>query len=411
MEQKKLLIIGYVWPEPNSSAAGSRMLQLIHFFLEQQYQIVFASPAAESDYRFPLETIGVKVKEIVLNDASFDTYITELEPTIVLFDRFMMEEQFGWRVVKNCPKAFRVLDTEDLHCLRKARQEAVKAKEEFQLETLNSDIAKREIASIYRCDLTLMISSFEMQLLQDYFKVPTEILHLLPFLLDEIEEEKSNSLPSFEERKHFVTIGSFRHEPNWDSVRYLKEVVWPKLRKELPEAEMHIYGSYPPQKAMQLHKPQEKFYIKGWAESSEEVFKNARVCLAPLRFGAGIKGKFVEAMQLGTPSVTTAIGAEGMHADLPWNGFVKETVSEIVQAAKELYTTKEIWLQLQQNGIQIVNKLYHKETLTAQLKIRLEEIQKNLKAHRNKNFTGSMLLFHSMRSTEYMSRWIQEKNK
>lgn len=116
-----LLIIGFVWPEPNSSAAGGRMLQLITQFQQQGFSITFACPAMDSDFMADLSSLNIDKKSIALNCSSFDTFIRELNPAVVLFDRFMIEEQFGWRVAENCPDALRILDTEDLHCLRLAR--------------------------------------------------------------------------------------------------------------------------------------------------------------------------------------------------------------------------------------------------------------------------------------------------
>ena len=179
---QKVLIIGYVWPEPNSSAAGGRMMGLIELFQERGWEVVFSSPAMESDYLFNLESIGVQKENILLNDDSFDVFVRNLKPTIVLFDRFMMEEQFGWRVAENCPDALRILDTEDLHCLRQARQLAFKENRPFRTADLFSDVAKREVASILRCDLSLIISEVEMELLQKVFKVYPELLYYLPFL-------------------------------------------------------------------------------------------------------------------------------------------------------------------------------------------------------------------------------------
>jgi glycosyltransferase involved in cell wall biosynthesis len=408
---QKILIIGYVWPEPNSSAAGSRMMQLISVFLSQGWEVVFASPAQESAHRYPLEALGVQVHSIELNNDSFDTYVKELAPTMVLFDRFMMEEQFGWRVSQNCPDALRILDTEDLHCLRKAREKSVKEGKKFKTSDLNSTLAVREIASMYRCDLSLLISGYEMTLLTDHFKVPQTILAYVPFLANEISAETMERTPTFPERKHFVTVGSFLHAPNWDCVRYLKEEIWPELRRKNPTAEMHVYGSYPTQKAFQLHNPKERFLVKGWAKDAQEVVKNARVCLAPLRFGAGMKGKLLEAMICGTPSVTTEIGAEAMHADLSWNGFIENKSENFVKAATQLYNEEKTWLLAQENGIAIVNTVYAKKNIAPKLVQTIENIQRNLQAHRIQNFTGSMLLHHSMKSTEFMSRWIVEKNK
>ncbi len=102
---KTLLIIGYVWPEPNSSAAGSRMLQLIAFFQQQSYQVTFASPAQRTEHMVDLAELNVNSVDISLNCSSFDEFISELKPDVVMFDRFMMEEQFGWRVSEQCPEA------------------------------------------------------------------------------------------------------------------------------------------------------------------------------------------------------------------------------------------------------------------------------------------------------------------
>ena len=163
----KVLIIGYVWPEPNSSAAGSRMMQLIEFFQAQKWQVTFASPAAESEHRFPFESLGVIKENIKVNSDCFDSFIENLNPDIVLFDRFIMEEQFGWRVERTCPTALRLLETVDLHCLREARHTALKQQRDYTKQDLFSEVAQREIASILRCDLSLMIYDSDIKLLEE----------------------------------------------------------------------------------------------------------------------------------------------------------------------------------------------------------------------------------------------------
>ena len=407
-----LLIIGFVWPEPNSSAAGERMVQLISIFKEHGFEVTFASPAMDSDYMIDLESLGVVKKSITLNCSSFDVFVKELNPTIVLFDRFMMEEQFGWRVAENCPDALRLLDTEDLHCLRLARQKAFKENRQFSTEDLLvEEVAKREIASILRCDVSLMISEFEMELLQTVFKIDSSLLYYLPLLLELVEDSTIQNLPSFEDRNNFVFIGNFLHEPNWNAVQYLKETIWPLIRKQMPEAILQIYGAYPSQKVLQLHQSKDGFYIMGRADDAQEVVRNAKVVLAPLRFGAGIKGKLVEAMQCGTPSVTTSIGIESMCGDLPWNGFVTDEPQVFVDKAVELYQDKNIWLKAQENGFEIIEKRYLKSLFENDFVEHILETQTHLKQHRLHNFTGAMLQHHILTSTKYMSRWIEEKNK
>jgi glycosyltransferase involved in cell wall biosynthesis len=403
----KLLIISSVWVEPKSSAAGSRMLQLIRFFQSQNYTILYASTASDSEFSFDLADLGITTQFIKLNDSSFDDFLQKNQSNIVLFDRFMVEEQYGWRVSNVLPKAIKILDTEDLHCLRIARQEAIKKKISFETLDFNSDMAKREIASIFRCDLSLMVSDYEMNLLQTVFQVPKSILFYLPIWIENFTKEVS----SFDTKKDFVFIGNFYHEPNWDSVLVLKHEIWPKLKQLLPNATLNIYGAYPSQKVHQLHDPKDRFYIKGRAESAEQVIRSARVLLAPIRFGAGIKGKLLEAMEYGTPSVTTSIGAEAMSDNLPWNGFIEDDYSDFISKVVELYSNQEVWEEALENGYKIIQQKFLFSIYKSNFLNVLNHLQTNFESHRKTNFIGQMLQYHTLRSTEFMSRWIEEKNK
>ena len=412
MQIKSLLIIGAVWVEPNSSAAGKRMLQLIAQFLERDYKITFTSPAQKNEKAIDLISSGIIEVAIELNNASFDVFVKELNPTIVLFDRFMMEEQFGWRVAENCPDAIRILDTEDLHFLRKTRQQQLKKGEVFTNDALlQSDDTKREIASILRCDVSLIISTYEMDLLKSVFKIDEKILYYLPFLLDNIDENQIKKWLSFEDREHFVFIGNFFHKPNIDAVLTLKNKIWSVIRKQLPKAEIHIYGAYVNQQIQELHNKKEGFIVMGFAEDADEVVEKAKVVLAPLNYGAGIKGKLTEAMLCGTPSVTSTIGVEGMAGDFPWNGFVADDFSNFALKAVELYTNKPVWEQAQLNGIDIINSIYSKEKNAPLFFSKIEDIQTNLEKHRTTNFLGSLLQHQTLQATKYMSKWIEEKNK
>ena len=223
---KHLVIIGTVFPEPNSTAAGKRMLQLIDFFQEENYKISFLSAASISEYSFDLNSKKIETHFIKLNDSSFEKLIAELNPEIVIFDRFTTEEQFGWKVTESCPNAMKILDTEDLHFLRKAREIAFKQNRELEEKDVLNDVFKREIASILRCDLSLIISEFEMNLLTEKFKIDKQILFYLPLFA----EIKPSSI-TFSERKNFISIGNFLHEPNWQTVLKLKKL-WQKFEKK-----------------------------------------------------------------------------------------------------------------------------------------------------------------------------------
>lgn len=409
--KKKLVVIGFVWPEPKSSAAGSRLLQLIAQFQNQNYEVTFVSAAKTSQNSFNFESTSVTTQNILLNDASFDVFISELNPDAVLFDRFMTEEQYGWRVAEQCPNALRILDTEDFHGLRKARQLALKQNEAVTIAHLQNDITKREIASIYRCDLSLIISEVEVKILTQQFKIDENLVHYLPFLLDPISEKQIAQLPTFSARQHFVTIGNFLHAPNYDAVLYLKQRIWPVIKQQLPKAELHVYGAYEAQKITQLNNVKDRFLIKGFAEDVNVVMQNAKVCMAALRFGAGLKGKLTDAMQNGTPCAMSGIAAEGMFNNLEPNGYIEDKPEIFAKKAIMLYTNSEIWNTKQNNGYKVLNQRFNKFNFETDFALKIKHIAKNLKAHRQANFMGQLVMHHSMQSTKYMSKWIEVKNE
>lgn len=409
--KKKLVVIGFVWPEPKSSAAGSRLLQLIAQFQNQNYEVTFVTAAKTSQNSFNFESTSVTTQNILLNDASFDVFISELNPDAVLFDRFMTEEQYGWRVAEQCPNALRILDTEDFHGLRKARQLALKQNEAVTIAHLQNGITKREIASIYRCDLSLIISEAEVKILTQQFKIDENLVHYLPFLLDPISEKQIAQLPTFSARQHFVTIGNFLHAPNYDAVLYLKQRIWPVIKQQLPKAELHIYGAYEAQKITQLNNVKDRFLIKGFAEDVNVVMQNAKVCMAALRFGAGLKGKLTDAMQNGTPCAMSGIAAEGMFNNLEPNGYIEDKPEIFAKKAIMLYTNSEIWNTKQNNGYKVLNQRFNKFNFETDFALKIKHIAKNLKAHRQANFMGQLVMHHSMQSTKYMSKWIEVKNE
>ena len=404
-----LLIIGQTFPEPTTTAAGGRMLQLIEMFISHGYAITFASSASSSEKSFNLDSIGVTTQKITINDSSFDDFVRQLNPTLVLFDRFITEEQFAWRVTQSCPKALKILDTEDLHFLRKARQQSLKDATDVKDANLFTETAKREIASILRCDLSLIISEFEMRLLADTFAVSKEILYYLPFMVTKLPD--SSTFPGFEQRTNFMTIGNLLHGPNVDSVLYLKKEIWPLIKKQLPQAELYIYGNYAPQHILELHNQKQGFYIMGWADSVAHVMQKTRVCLAPLRFGAGLKGKLLDAMLYGTPGVTTSIGAEGMYGDLLTPGVIADTPEAFAELSVAIYSDKIKWQQNAQRGVEIVKARYNGKAIAKDFMTHLDALKINLKLHRQSHFVGQILQHHSLQASKYLSKWIEEKNK
>jgi hypothetical protein len=409
----RVLVIAYVWPEPRSSAAGVRTEQLINDLRQAGGSVTVASASKQNEASAELEAKGIRCVPILLNDSSFNVWMREEKFDFVLFDRFISEEQFGWRVLEASPQTVRIMDSSDLHFLRRTRQKALKNGAPLsdifsdRLDFLSDD-AFREVASIYRCDLTLLVSDHECALLRERFELAPHLLKHLPI---GYPAATLTGLPGFSERRGFATIGNFRHPPNADGNRWLKKEIWPRIRAALPHAEMHIYGAYPAREDMGLTDPSQGFYVKGPVPNALEALTPHRVILAPLRFGAGIKGKIADAWRSGAPVVTTPIGAEGMSSfGRTFGGSIAGSVEYFAKQAVLLHESAEHWESARRVGVRTLAEQLNAETLGKDFIDSLLELKKNLHAHRSKSFISRVLSQQAFQGTKYFSKWIEAKS-
>lgn len=416
----RVLLIGHVWPEPRSSAAGRRTLSVLELFAELGAELHVACAAGPSERAELPPALQIHSTDITLNCSSFDAYVGALQPDVVIFDRYMTEEQFSWRVEKACPDALRVLDSQDLHCLRHARQRALKAGRPIGVsndEDWRNEVTLREIAAIWRSDVTLIISPAEMAVLKQRFAIPDSQLLYLPLLSNEhvsnehVSAEQAGPSPDVAARRHCVVVGNFRHPPNWDGLQWLARDIWPRVRELAPDIDCHIYGAYPPPKAQALHSEKQGILVRGWAHDARQVTATARLALAPLRFGAGQKGKLLEAMEVGTPSVTTTVGAEGMAAPSAWPGAVADDPADFAEAIVALYRDPLRWQNAAQSSAAILQQHFLKSRYQPDFNDRILGLCGALERHRQANFTGQMLRHHSLRSHQYLSQWIEAKTR
>lgn len=391
---KKLLVIGAVFPEPVSSAAGTKMMQWLSFFHRNNYQIAYASTSPESEFSADLSPFVSEQRVIKVNDDTFSDFILRYVPDIVLYDRFMVEEQFSWRVREALPSAVHLLETQDLHFLRESRLK--------NIPFLNQT-TKREIASVLRCDLSFIISAFEYEFLLDNFPFLDGKLFYFPLCY---EVNEASFIP-VSGRKDFCFIGNFLHEPNRQASLFIKKI-WQEIRRELPDVNFHLYGAYPNQQVLQLKNEKEGFFVHGRAESAAAVFSKHKVLLAPLLSGAGLKGKLLEAMQLGIVSVTTPIGSEGIETEDNWNGKIVST-EDVVAAATELYRDDSGYETYQQKGLEILKEKFNISQFEKPVSEIIEMILKDVNHWRQKYYLSEILNHHRQQSVRYLSKWIASK--
>ena len=372
-----------------------------------------------------------------------------------------MEERFSYRVRRVCPDALRVLDTQDLHSLRKARQALVQAGRSSRTVHAgacfvdpNDSLLCRELSSMHRSDLSLLVSSYEQHLLTHHLGFPAHKLALAPFLypdsaIERIANAPSSGKRSFTDRRNFIILGNFRHDPNADAVRYLHSEVWPRLRKLLGPSppECHVYGAYPGPDHIALDDPTVGFRVFGPVSNHLKKLAQYRVHLAAVRFGAGIKGKITDSWMCGLPVVTTPIGAEGMyladlpeasptHATVPAAGYIcpatgscsghpsreitlafggrvtpADDPDKLASAAAILYTDAAAWAAAQAVGATTLKRHFSAQAVAPGLMHTLAEAY-TCRANRQRADGGSAVFWHpGVLGPACMGEYLEMKNK
>ena len=444
-----LVLSPSLWPEPNSSAAGVRTTSLMEFFASDKQDIfrkVHYGSGAKMKSSSPTINGNIKMHKVNPNRGQeIKEFLKSRNMNnlkAVIFDRFFAEEAYSFHFYKHTPHVLRILDMQDMHSLRMHRKLIVERNDKlahpFQLtKSLMEEIKNkiplidnnesfqksttlliRELASIHRSDLVLVCSPYELRLLRDHYGIPSNKLALAPFFtklkkhsdVDLIGNESSTSLP-FEARNNFVTIGGFKHEPNIDQTLLLKNEIWPKIREALPEAKLKVYGAYPPLRIQQLHDVKTGFLVKGHVDNLDTVFKNSRILLAPLRFGAGIKGKIVDAWRYGCPVVTTPIGAEGIYPTEEgfWGGFVEYDSTDFIKSSIDLYSNKQDWTKYSVEAEALLKHSFDADKNFRQLCHELHKAWEQRDQKRKRDFTSAIIWHDSNRCTEYFSKWIEQK--
>ena len=299
--KRKLLIIAHLWPESTTTAAGQHLLTLIQSFKNAQYEVHLGCTLDKTPLGDSLSEHDIQVHQIVLNCNSFDELLLDLRPEVVLFDRFISEEQFGWRVYKNLPQCFTLLNTEDLQSLRLSRS---KGKEE---EWETTDTFKREIASFYRVDKVLIISREEINKLTALLPSIGSKLIYAPLITP--RREITNHI----NRKpwSFVFFGSGKHPGNTATLQRIIEM-WPKILKIQPKSSLSIIGAYYPESLSNKANKLKQVSFLGWLEDLDATLVNYQFLLSPTPFGAGLKGKILQSISNGVTCLCSSVASEGI---------------------------------------------------------------------------------------------------
>jgi len=405
------LLISTVWPEPQSSAAGLRDLNLIEGLGQAGFEVILASAADNpKGYEFccALESQKpyLKCLGIRLNHSSFDEELKKIAPHAVIYDRLVMEEQYGPRVRAVCPDALQILDTQDLHFLRLSREQGSRSGASALPGTWDESLVIRELSSIHRVDLTWVLSSFEKKLLESHFGVQPQRLALSRFAYP--KQRPASFERGFEERRGFSFVGNYRHAPNLDAFRYLRDELWAQIRARLPRAEIELWGAYPTQEVFEAHDPRRGFLVRGVADTMDQVLGSARVSLAPVRFGAGIKGKISDSWHFGVPVVSTPLGFEGMVQDGSLPGGERLSAEGLAEYAVRLDQDPAAWSEARDWGLRQLAQSFSQRKFESELSGGIEQARENF-YKRDQDWIRRCFTHHSLETPRFFGKWLELK--
>ena len=379
MAKHRVLVLDTCTPTPDRDAGSVTVLNTLFLLREMGFQVTFI-PVGNylfmPDYTVPLQRAGVEVL--------YYPYCTSVEQhlqkvggryDLVLLFRTDSVEHLD-TVRKHCPQARTIFHPVDLHYLRLSREADIL--EDGKNGNAISKMKEIEMTGVRATDATLVHSTVEADLLNR--EAPDARVRLSSLVLD-----VPGSDAAFEGRRGLVFMGNFLHMPNVDGVRYFAGDIMPGVRRRLPGVRIHIVGgtmteNEPPAEVRNL--ASDDVIVAGYVEDLKPVLDRARVFVAPLRYGAGVKGKVGTAMSHGLPVVATPEAVEGMELTDGENVLVADGADAFADAVARLYNDGELWTRLSRNGVEFARRSWGADAMWATLAGVLNDIGFSLGAKR-----------------------------
>jgi O-antigen biosynthesis protein len=333
---------------PDQDAGSLRMLTLLHIFQELGFQVTFIPEnlLRVSPYTERIQELGVECLHAPFLPG-FDTFFEERgkEFDVIVLSRAHVAEEMLPFCRKHSPDTPVIFDTVDLHFLRGHREAALtqdetKRKRAAEMEALELGLGSAS-------DAVVVVSTEETKILKE--KLPGHRIALISMIHD-VQSE----IPPHSSRRDCLFVGGFEHTPNLDAMLWFASEIMPRVLEQLPEAKLHIIGSKMPESIQVL--ASEHIITHGYVEHIEPFLKSCLLSIAPLRYGAGVKGKITQSMSWGLPVVSTSIGAEGMHLEHEKNVLVADAAAPFARHIVQLHRDAELWQRLSQNGLKTIEE-------------------------------------------------------
>ncbi|WP_236728658.1 glycosyltransferase [Methylobacterium sp. WSM2598] len=339
----KLLVIDGVYPRPNRDSGSLDAFNFLRIFLNMGFRITFIASAEFQDdncYRRQIEDIGVDGVDYY-KYKSVEDFLARCGKNFDVF--FLSRVHCGGNYYKFARKSSQsakiIFNTVDLHHVREQR-EALLNDDRVSLNR-SQWTREREYYLSRMCDATIVVSSLEARLLRE--NVPGANVHVVPLLRDLAEPRAG-----FDARDGVGFIGGFGHTPNVDALLFLLDEIWPLVSGRDEAIKLYVLGSDLPPR-FRLRRDRNVVYV-GYVEDIGERLEGLRVMVAPLRYGAGAKGKIVSSLIHGVPTVATSVAAEGMDLVAGRDVMVSDSPEEFAEAVCRLHRDRGLWEHISASG-------------------------------------------------------------
>lgn len=344
-------------PAPDRDAGSRRLLTIIDQLQDMQFAVYFA-PANLRElqpYARRLEQRGVT---ILTTTEQQHRFISEAGPQLAaaMLCRPHVAHRYLDDIYRYCPDTVLIYDTVDLHALRLKRQAIVEGSRTLSRFADYEWVLER--AAIEATDFTLVVSDPEQQLLASL--MPDADVRTVS-----IVHQTAVPNPTIDGRAGIILVGNYTHVPNVDAAEWFATQVFPLVRQAVPDAVFKLVGANVSEAIANLQAP--GIEVVGWEPDIASVYRKARVVVAPLRFGAGVKGKVAEAIEHGVPLVGTTVGVEGIDLEIGRDVVVRDDADGFAAAVVTLLTDDEAWRRMAGRAQPALDQQFSSKTARRQL--------------------------------------------
>jgi GT2 family glycosyltransferase/glycosyltransferase involved in cell wall biosynthesis len=357
--RKNVLVIDHNVPTPDRDSGSLRMFQILKLLHDLGHRVTFIPDnlARRQPYTYELQKRGIEVvyypyikrvrDYIMSHGGEFD---------VVVLSRCQFARKHIADVRKYAPQSRIIFDTVDLHFIREAGQARLVGDQNLEQKARETQQVEYEL--IDQSDETWVVSSSEQQLLKNKWEYKS--IQVVSNIVD-----VPGSRTPFALRRDWLFIGSFQHSPNVDAVLFFVQEIFPLIRLRLREAKFYIIGDNPPPEIVAL--ADDRIVVTGLQRDARPLFDRVKLSVAPLRFGAGVKGKINQSMGFGVPVVATSVAVDGTDLRDREEILVADKPEDFAQAMIDLYQSEKLWNRLVENGIRKTRALYSPDSARKKL--------------------------------------------